>query len=119
MERKIGFSSLRALSNASSLQEYQSTGFVACCKRYGLFSSMRRLYFRPFSCRLSAIWFSFAPRYIVIKYKNENDVDKLVSLVFLVSLVSLVSLVHLVCFVCLVYLVLLVYSVHLVCQMWC
>ena len=43
MDRKIGLSSRRAAANASSPQGYQSTGFWACCRRYGLFSDDRRL----------------------------------------------------------------------------
>src|SRR5262245_47906837 len=38
MERKIGLFSVRAFSNASLPQGYQSTGLCACCNRYGLFS---------------------------------------------------------------------------------
>src|SRR5512147_2970951 len=43
MDRKIGLSSRRARSNASSPQGYQSTGSWACWRRYGLFSPARRL----------------------------------------------------------------------------
>src|SRR6185436_12575444 len=42
MERKIGLSSSRAFTNASSCQGNQSTGFSACCRRYGLRSRARR-----------------------------------------------------------------------------
>ena len=44
MERKIGLSCSFALRNASSPQGYQSTGFVACCCKYGL-SSADNLFF--------------------------------------------------------------------------
>ena len=39
IDRKIGKSNFSALAKASSPQGYQLTGFVACCKRYGLFSA--------------------------------------------------------------------------------
>src|ERR1700704_3751660 len=42
-ERKMGLSSRRAFSNASSAHGYQSTGLCACCCRYGLFSAIRWL----------------------------------------------------------------------------
>src|SRR3989337_124738 len=38
IERNTGLSSLSALSKASFPQGYQSTGFSACWRRYGLFS---------------------------------------------------------------------------------
>ena len=45
IERKIGLFSSRALANASSPQENQSTGLWACWSRYGDFSRMSRLGF--------------------------------------------------------------------------
>jgi hypothetical protein len=45
MLRKIGASRLFASWNASSPHGYQLTGFSACCRRYGLFSEMRRFGF--------------------------------------------------------------------------
>src|SRR5712692_9357324 len=47
MERKIGLSSRRAFSNASSPHGYQSTGLWACCNKYGLFSLIKRLVYCP------------------------------------------------------------------------
>src|SRR5579884_1130284 len=43
MLRRIGLFSLRARSSASGPHGYQSTGFSACCRRYGLVSCARRL----------------------------------------------------------------------------
>src|ERR1017187_2132288 len=51
MDRKIGFSSRLAASNASSPQAYQSTGLLACCSKYGLRSRARR-----FAIRLIVSW---------------------------------------------------------------
>src|SRR6266851_3260100 len=56
MERKIGLSSRRALSKASSPHGYQSTGLWACWSKYGLFSLIKRLVYCP-SCVIPA--FSF------------------------------------------------------------
>src|SRR5215207_5281777 len=42
MERRIGRSSARASSKASSPHGYQSTGLSACWRRYGLVSPARR-----------------------------------------------------------------------------
>src|SRR3954464_7164929 len=41
-ESRIGRSSARARPSASSPHGYQSTGFSACCRRYGLVSVLRR-----------------------------------------------------------------------------
>src|SRR6516165_4494371 len=41
-ERNTGLSSRLAFSNASSPHGYQSTGLLACCSKYGLFSAARR-----------------------------------------------------------------------------
>src|ERR1700704_2895870 len=41
-ERKIGWFSWAAFSNASLPHGYQSTGLWACCRRYGLVSSASR-----------------------------------------------------------------------------
>src|SRR5829696_558420 len=57
-ERKIGLSSRRAFSIASSLQGYQSTGLCWCNRRYGLLSPARRLV-RLVSCD---VLIGFPPR---------------------------------------------------------
>src|SRR5438876_3333033 len=46
MLRRINLSSAFARSSASRLQAYQSTGLWACCRRYGLVSSMSRFAMR-------------------------------------------------------------------------
>src|SRR5580692_6205124 len=43
----IGLFSTLARSSASLPHGYQSTGLYACCRRYGLCSSIRRLGLRP------------------------------------------------------------------------
>src|ERR1700691_2058965 len=43
MDSRMGLFSRAALASASSPQGYQSTGFSACCCKYGLVSSARRL----------------------------------------------------------------------------
>ena len=43
MDKKIGTPRRRASSNASSPHSHQSTGFCACCNRYGEVASTRRL----------------------------------------------------------------------------
>src|SRR4051794_36942005 len=43
MLSRIGLSSRRERSSSSSPHGYQSTGFSACCARYGLVSFARRL----------------------------------------------------------------------------
>src|SRR3954447_21988795 len=40
MERNIGLSSLRDFSNAAGPQGSHCTGLCACCRKYGLFSSI-------------------------------------------------------------------------------
>ena len=53
MLKKTGLSSFFAFSNASVHHGYQSTGFSACCNRYGLISFFRwLLIFSPFLCFL-------------------------------------------------------------------
>ena len=47
IERKIGLSSSFAFVNASSPQGYQSTGFAACCSKYGLSSNTKRFQSSP------------------------------------------------------------------------
>ena len=47
MLKNMGLFSARAFIKASSLQGCQSTGFAACCRRYGLVSKTRRLYSAP------------------------------------------------------------------------
>src|SRR6185437_5090022 len=43
MLKRIGLFSARARSSASADHGHQSTGFSACCSRYGLVSCARRL----------------------------------------------------------------------------
>src|SRR5690606_5797686 len=43
IDSSIGLPLSRARTKASSLQGYQSTGFEACCSRYGLVSCASRL----------------------------------------------------------------------------
>src|SRR3954454_16364496 len=40
MERNIGLSSLRDFANAAGPQGSHCTGLCACCRKYGLFSSI-------------------------------------------------------------------------------
>ena len=47
MLKNMGLLSARALAKASSFHGCQSTGFAACCRKYGLDSKTRRLYSTP------------------------------------------------------------------------
>lgn len=53
-DKNINLFSFLAFSNASSPHGYQSTGFVACCNKYGDFSNAKRLVFDDPECEEEA-----------------------------------------------------------------